>query len=516
LRLVAVALAFCVTAAGQPQEPLRTTARVVEISVIAEDAEGRAVRDLKAEDFTVRDEGRVEKIAFFAARRQSAGAKREFPPGTFTNRFAAGADGLTAILFDGLNTCLVDQAYARQQVIRFLEQLPAGGRVVVYVLGRGPRLLEDEGGPAGLAAALRGHRSEMTRSLAAPLYDPSVTAVQHFDSWLGELGFNLVDYFDRDRAFRTVRSLTAIARHLEGVPGRKNLIWVSGSFPVSIAGGSIPVNVRAAKGGQGGWPETDRLMRALARANVAVYPVDARGLIASDEYAPERGAAATNSRLRDIDTFGVMRTIAERSGGRAVYQNNDIAGALGRAAADLEHTYQIAYYPSHDSWNGSFRELKVEVNRPGVKLHHRRGYFALPDEPKDSGYREDTIEAAMFSPLNATGIGLTVRPTLGSGGVLDLDLGVDTRGVTFEAKDGGWHAALDVWLVQVDTKEKHLKTDARTQQLKMSPVEYQRVMKAQGLRLVEQVKPSNKAMLLKVMVRDLVSGALGSVTVPLK
>lgn len=526
LAVTAAALAPAVLAAqeaGAPPPGTRfgVTARLVEISVVAETVEGRPMPGLSQSDFTVFDEGDEQTLALFSVEssRMSRPAPRPAPANTYTNRFEQLGEtptAVTAVLFDGLNTRIEDQAFARDQIVRFLLGLQPGERVAIYLMGRGPRVVQEfTSDPGSLLQALREHRGSREPALDAPLCDPALTPVSHFDAWFGELSFQLIDYFDRDRAFRTVRAITAIARHLERLPGRKNLVWVSGSFPVAIDGGSIALPERVRRGLKAGWPETDRLARALSRAGLAVYPVDARGLLAPQNYRADRAGVSADDSLRDAQMFGIMRTLAERTGGRAFYQNNDLASAFRRAADDTRVTYLLGYYPSHDDWTGKFRRIRVATERSGVRLLHRAGYFALPEEPRESWYREETLEAAMFSPLEASGIGLTAGVGQGEGGGLDLDLGIDSRDITFEPSKGNWDCALDVWLIQMDRRERHLKTDARTTRLSLSQLDYQRVMQAGGLRLMERMKPASGALLVRVMVRDIASGALGSVTVPL-
>ncbi len=506
-----------------PQTTLTVTTRLIEFSVVAQTKDGEPVIDLTHDEFTVFDEGEEQQLSIFAIESSRLHRKpaHPLPPNTFTNRFeqlGEAPTSVTVVLFDGLNTHIVDQVYAKHQIVRFIETLQPGDRVAVYVMGRGPRVVQEfTGDSSALAERLKNYSESQSPSLDAPLYDPAISPTLHFDAWLGELSFNLVDYFDRDRAFRTVRAITAIARHVERLPGRKNLIWVSGSFPISISGGSLDLSERVKRGAsKAGWPETDRLARALSRANLAIYPVDARGLIAPREYRADSSVLASDDRLRDTQMFSVMRTLAERTGGRAFYNNNDLSGAFRRAAGDARFSYILGYYPSHDDWSGKFRKVTIETDRPGVELHHRTGYFAQPDEPQEQWYREETFEAAMFSPLDASGIGLTVTAAGSDGDKLDLDLGIDAGDITFQPARGKWECSLDIWLIQMDRNEKHLKTDARTTNLSLEQLDYERVMRARGLRLAETIKPSKKAMLVRVMVRDVSSGALGSVIIPLE
>jgi VWFA-related protein len=522
LRIATVCVScLALTVSGQaPSEPLRITTRLVQVSVVASDEKGNPVAGLTQEDFEILDGGKPERIAVFAVEAaQAAKPVPPLPPNVFTNRFARLAGSpttATIVLFDALNTPLTDQAYARRQILRFLRQLQPEDRVALYVMGRGPRVLQDfTSDSSALVKALENYKPELTPSLEAPLYDPAVSGPAHLDAWLGELTFNLYDRFERDRGFRTVRALVAIAGHLERIPGRKNLIWISGSFPLWFGNDSVPRPRKTPSDRKADWPEIERVARAFHNAGLAVYPVDARGLIAPQVYRADRAEATPETPGKDQAMFTIMRTLADRTGGRSFYSNNDLAAALRRAMEDARLTYMLGYYPSHDSWKGKFREIKVRVKRPGADLHYRRGYFAQPEEPADPWYREGVLEAALWSPVAATGIGLTVQVTPGSGGSLNLALQVDAGDLTLRPNHGKRECALDVWLVQLDQKEDRIKMDARTNNLSFDQATYDRVVEAGGMMLPERVTPEPGAVVLRVLVRDVASGALGSLTVPL-
>lgn len=469
------AWAFLSAGQAQPQaaqEPaFRATARLVQVNVIVENRQGAPVGDLTQADFTLLDGGRPEQIRVFAA--NGIEARPSAPPvpapNTFSNhleRTMAGNPSGTVILFDGLNTRIPDQAYARQQIISFLKQLQPGDRVSLYVLGRGPRVLQGfTSEPRALLDALANYKSEISPSLDAPLHDVLAPAPVLLDAWLGELTFNLVDHFARDRALRTVRTLVAISNHLARVPGRKNLIWVSGSFPDWIGLDSIPLRKRTR--GDGAFPsEIDRAVRALNDCTLAVYPVDARGLTAPADYSPDRSITRPEMKAPDAAMLGTMRMFAERTGGRAFYNTNDLRSAIRQAADDARVSYLLGYEPSHATWDGKFREIKVVVNRPGLRFPYRRGYFAQPEESTDSRYRQAVMDAATWSPMDATQIGLTVRTTTAAG-ALNLDIQIDTHDLAFVPKGGSWNCSLDVWLVQLGAQDRHLNTTARTSNLSL-------------------------------------------------
>jgi VWFA-related protein len=497
----------------------RVTSRIVEVSVVAEDKQGRPVADLKADELVLSDGGRSERIVSFTAEPLPSAAATALPPGTFTNRLdrqTGGSPSVTVILFDGLNTPMARQSYARQQVLAFLKQVEPGNTMALYTLGRGLNVLQDlTRDPQPLVRALEQYRGEVSPETAAARLDTAGTGLERFGSWLDELETNLIEHYAKDRALRTLRSLVAIANHLEKVPGRKNLVWVSGSFPVWIGRDRVRLPQRPRPGEQDLWPEIDRAARALNRANLAVYPVDARGLMAPLDYQPERADISREMQLVDRSGFAAMNTLAERTGGEAFYNDNDLGRAFRRAAGDSRVAYRLGYQPSHDEWNGKFREIKVAPTRPGVRLRYRRGYFAQPDEPDDDWYRSGVLGAAMWSPVDATRVGLTVRPFPAAPETLDLDIRIDARDVSLQPVAGGWQGRLDVWLVQLGPGDELLDTVSHVAGLSLDPRTFEQVRQSGELPLVERLKRDRKTVLLRVLVRDVVSGALGSVSIPL-
>src|SRR5262249_6340021 len=146
---------------------------------------------------------------------------------------------------------------------------------------------------------------------------------------------------------------------------RKNLIWLSGSFPTLVglgADGSLGRDFQDFS------DEMQRALRTLNDSSIAIYPVDARGLMGTFATMPSmspasrggrnpgRGPAPVNQRAQNqiIQTQGTMREIADRTGGRAFMNTNDLTGAIRQAVDDARVTYVLAYSPSHDQWDNKF------------------------------------------------------------------------------------------------------------------------------------------------------------------
>jgi VWFA-related protein len=247
-RLSPALLLFLIHAgfAQAPPDPvvIHTGTHVVLVNVVAKNKHGKPVNDLKRDDFVLRDNGQEQKIGLFALE-EAGGAslqRSNFPAQlTFTNR--PGAAGATVFLFDELNTQLTDQELAKKDFVRYLRELPPTSRVAVFVLGDSLSLLHDfSQDMASLLAALSKHANrvnpEVTASSAPPASSNSLTGDQtstaQWDAFMKSSNQPYVNYTQTVRATGTAAALETIAGHLQGIPGRKTLIWISGGFPIQL------------------------------------------------------------------------------------------------------------------------------------------------------------------------------------------------------------------------------------------------------------------------------------------
>jgi VWFA-related protein len=331
---------------------IQTGTHIVLVSVVAKDKHGKPVADLTRDDFVLRDNGEEQKFTFFTLEQagDTAAAVGDVPARlTFTNRPGPGMPSVTVFLFDELNTRLTDQELAKKDFLHYLRGLPADSRTAVFLLGDSLSLLHDfSQDMASLVAALEKHTNRMNPEVDAATAPPasadSIAGIQstdaQWDSFIRSSSQPYVDYTETVRATRTAAALEAIAGHLQGIPGRKTLIWISGGFPVQLglrnSVDSIPQSSRAldrpagggrrgggASAGTGGGSgansqsnssatglatsqlpgmgqsfETDvaRAIRALNEADVAVYPVDARGITTPAPFQADRSSIGKRSR----------------------------------------------------------------------------------------------------------------------------------------------------------------------------------------------------------------------------
>jgi VWFA-related protein len=280
---------FTATATAQQSSPppaIRSTARLVQISVVVQDKKGDPITNLNKSDFTILDEGKPQDIAIFAAATPALAAPQTLlPPNVFTNRFdLKGQDpgAVTVVLFDCLNTAPEDQSRVRRQVLAFLQSLKPQDQVAIFALTMQLTILHEF---TQDASALVNAASQFTPKELA-LFDAShpefldIPALHNDRAWMrfqeriNQSNAGIADQAKIDRAEKTSAAIEAIANHLASIPGRKNLIWVSGSYPLQIFSNVIANDRQTAS--QDRYAKS--ASRALNRVSMAIYPVDVAGV----------------------------------------------------------------------------------------------------------------------------------------------------------------------------------------------------------------------------------------------
>ena len=531
-------------AAGNTAPVMRVTTRLVQVSAVVEDKKGKPVSGLKPEDFQLLDNGKPQSISFFAteadlqreweaAPATGGSAKAKLPGNVFENR--AGAEpspgSATVILFDALNTPIKDQIYAKAEILAFLRQLNPQDHVAVYLLTRRLTVINEftQDAEALLQAVerLRTALSLLETNAnqgyvsAADMGIPDPKGARRLANMMNDMTSSLSDLANLERMQITAQALEAVANHVAGIPGRKNLIWVSGSFPVSIALSSSdnsPVDTQA----QNFAGRMAQVARVMSQANVAICPVDARGLILPGDFDasvahPAGPDASAFTNLTGTDEQATMRLLAERTGGRAFINNNDIQGAIRTTLAETRHTYELGFYPDHGNWDGKFHELKLRVKKSGVSLHYRKGYFAVADAPNGANAARVSLQTAMWSPMDASGIGLQaeVQTIDLAKRKLDLRVFVETKPLRLAEADGRYAGSLDAVYLQLGAGDAVVAAEPLTYKIDLSQKDYEAAL-ARGyeMKVPLAIRPETRT--LRVIVRDAGSGEVGSVTIPVE
>ena len=534
MKFTAIFLVLALAAPGQEAPVFRSDTRLVEVQVVVTGRGGAPVEGLTEGDFTVLENGKRQKIAFFAAppaRAAVAAPKETLPPGIFTNRpeyMASRPRGVTAIVLDVLNTGRgADQYFARSALVRFLRGLKGDELVGVYVLGNGIRVIHDfSDDPASLmrmAQRVRnewpagGASQEETMRAEADLL-AQVAGVVGLEDALGGMDEFLGIQIET-RIRMTLQQLEMIGEHLAGVPGRKTMVWLSAGMPMLTM---RPSPMAGPDGHKLPYYESfagryARTAQRLGESNVAVYPVDARGLrIGNDTplYQPNlgRGGGGRGMWMRDWqavpaqETFSSMQYLAEATGGRALYNSNDLEGGLRRAADDLKANYTVAYYTSLRD-DAKKRDLQVKVNRRGVEVLARR---RVP-----VGQREALVEVKdlLESPIAASGVLVNGRVTRREG-ELAVTLQIEPASLLLTRKGAYTEGLVEVYLAQILPSGERRVADARLE-LRLTETEVAKVVE-QGLVYARTLPLIEGAERLRVVVRDARSGAAGTFDAPVR
>lgn len=536
VRYVCACMAVLGSAALAQNPPilLKSTTRLVQVSVIA-DRHGEPVADLKQDDFHIQDNGKQQKISFFQVESDGIlpSTPENLPPNTFTNRLQQQSgvpSAVTVILLDALNTKFTDQAYAKAQVIKFLQTIQPEDHIGIYTLGGSLKVLHDyTTDSTELLRQLASYRGQIPTPNLPDLSasEPNVSnELLQMDNWLNFRGMSGAerDFYTVNRVRGTLRAIEFIADHLSAIPGRKNLIWVSGGFPLMIGFDNPNAWKDPSRDMVSFMDEIDRTVRALNDANVAVYPVDARGLLTDPRFNASSQRIAVGP-LRPgqfpppppgSKNQATMIELASRTGGRAYYNTNDLKNAIRDAVADARVSYSIGFYPDSSNFDGKFHKLTLKVDQSGVSLRYRKGYFDFAQSPQDDKQRLTELHDAVWSPLEASAIPMTAQLVpAGKPNAWEVYVKVDHSGISLEPQDDRWQGKLDVLYVQKNDQGRDFNGTDNTINLNAQQATYDKIV-SEGLGFHQTVQRNPQATSLRIVVRDAPSGNIGTVTVPFK
>jgi VWFA-related protein len=532
---------------------IRLTSRLVYVDVVARDRSGQVVRGLTQDDFKLEEDGHAQKIDFFAAHAyDEVSAKQSKPaapspqhPAQFSNVAAQGAPSgaINIILFDLLNTPTLEQPYARRQLLKFLLDLPPGQRTALFILTDRLKMLQ-------------GFTENSDRlQQAARAIDPrtfglirSPSEIMQDSDYAQSLPAGLRDALNRaqgeeddvsyDRRARiTILALDELAQSVSGYPGRKNLLWLSESFPLA-AGAQLTESRFHEAINLPGAQETTAL---IASTQIAVYPISLLGLEESGIPSSGSGGSSvsavggplgtkdhpqmgdTNQNQFDTRTTlrYAMNDLADRTGGEAFYGTNGFAEALRRSMLDGSNYYSLAYRPSNDKWNGQFRKIHVTLAHRNGSLSYRRGYFAFPDRPAPEDVQQKLNFAMQPDVPEFTTLTLhsTVRLPDQKHTSLRVDSVLDPSHLDFSTTpDGVRHARFNVMLVAMNDGPQSSAPPPQVTvpfQLDLTPERYRSAL-ATGVPLHQELALKPGKYLLRLGVSDMASHDVGTLDMPVE
>jgi VWFA-related protein len=357
---------------------IQVRARAVLLDVVVTDSHGKPVRGLKASDFVIQEDGAPQTVASFepheplsAADRDAAAAAAKataaLGPNTFSNDprlTVPPSSGSTVILLDMLDTPVVAQQVARQQLLKFLKTKEPGVELAIFELDTQLHLIQGFTSDQAVLIQAVQDREKLGRTAIPLANNPTMGRV---------------------RMDALTAAMHDLGAYLQPLPGRKNLIWFTAKIPRTsyddgtMVGGAL----RDSMSFDYDFAKTAEFMR-LGR--IAIYPVDARGLqtdpafSAANDRAPSVRSAQRFSTQQFIDHTD-LEEVAEATGGKAFYNTNGLSQAIEEVVDSGASYYTLSYYPTNKKWDGSYRKIKLQLDQPNTTLEYRRGYYGVKETP---------------------------------------------------------------------------------------------------------------------------------------
>lgn len=544
---------FGLIASDAEQKPATTMAKftarteLVLVPAVVTDKSGAHISGLKQDDFTLLENGTERKIAVFEEITTSnvRPQRAPQPKNIYTNIIEAGAETaprrVTILALDFINTPIPDQAYAKQGLLKYLAESADASEpmALIAVTRSGVRIIHDfTTDPRVLRAAIRKVRGSPQQGVDASADLDTLASSDDMSAALGPEADALVQAFEQAQqnftAFQrrvastyTLEALQQIANAVNGIPGRKALVWCTGGFPFEIsdrsAGLSGPrdslIDVL---------PLYERTWRALNDAMIAVYPVDVRGLVnpsllaasvhATPRSAPRMIQAQTWAHRSSLDTF---ETFAHMTGGKAYYNTNDLTRGFRDAARDSASYYLLGFYLEPNNAKPGWHKLAVKVRHPHAQIRARSGFFVSEQALDPAKERDLEIAHALASPFESTAIGISAH----WGQIADakepgkkrvgFQLDLPANSATIDDSDNN-HVLLEmVAVAKNEDGSSGGKPLSQSLEAHLKPESVAKI-RGSGITYNSAIELPPGQYRVRFLVRDGLSGKLGTVSAPLK
>ena len=498
------------------------------------------------------------------------------PPGVYTNfPVVQAADSINVLLLDALNTPSNDQTFVHSQMLKYVKGIPPNTRVAIFTLASRLRMLQGITTDSSVLLAVLNNDKALPHP--SPLLPSTVEkdAYQRYIEFKAEnaagppqdqnMALAAVDPINAAKSFQadvtgfltesrvtmTLEALQQLARYLSDVPGRKNVIWFSGSFPTAIV--PNPNLVDSFSGMVDFQEQIRKTSDMLAASQIAIYPIAAEGLISetafqanNQEITERRGTSAMQDTIQQMKNDSIdrdsnhaaMEEMARDTGGKAFYNTNGLSDALTRVVNNGSRYYSLTYSPGNSVMDGKFRRIQVKLLNGKYSLAYRRGYFAddlataQAASPKQSADPLMQLMGRNLPDYSQILFKILVNPIspqpapdaqrIGSNSEMKgpfTRYGVDIAVAVDDLKlDPGADAvrlgAIEVMLAAYDTEGKPLNLVVGRSELRIPAKDYAGVQRG-GLQIHKEIDIPNGDAFLRTGIYDLKSNNVGTLGVPL-
>ena len=398
---------------------VRVKSNLVNIDVMVKDKKGKYVSDLKADDFTIIENGVPQKVEFFDAplsgtevRRAASGAQVEI------STPASAPRNYVSLVLDSQTTDITNLKQVREGIIKYVQEHVTDTDIVALMsVTSGLQMLQqftqdkaklisalenagmnstsknfEQRDIAGNIGALRdqlnGAPTTPTTAITSPAGGSEAARAMIAARVLQQF-IQLRTALSLQQSRPILAALAAICEGLRPIPGKKTLVLFSQGFVTpAVLDWQVQSTIDIAN-----------------RANVAIYIIDSAGLKAG---APQSGSLVPASPLAGVSAitnqeqriravggetvfdntrqegqsreYDILYRISGDTGGRFLKGNNDMSQGLERINQEIQSRYTLAYRSTNQNFDGSFRKVKIEVRRPDAQIISRSGYYAIPPE----------------------------------------------------------------------------------------------------------------------------------------
>jgi VWFA-related protein len=547
-----------------PAPVFRSRVDAIEIEMRAVDRDGNPVVDLEAADVEVLEDGRRQEITAFSRVSvpivrvpDSSPLPALFPPLDVVSNRVAGSRRIFVLILDDLHVDRRNTPYVKQAARRFVEAyVQPGDLVSVVYTGVRPDAAQDFTTDRRLLLAA------IDKFIGRKLPPATVERMEQYNALFRARGRpqfeDLRDRQDGERAFNaraamaTIEALSAVLGRVTG--RRKAAIVFSEGVDYDLSG--LRSRGRISSTGSGptvlgptvptGASEIDAIGRpdvhsyahdvllslqsaigAASRANVALYPMDVHGGDTSDAVGdlgaavddPTLGLSAQNVHQEMRDAQETLAVLAENTGGFAAFTPSNYDAAFSRIVRESSDYYLLAYSPWNPAPDGTYRAITVKVNRPGVRVSARGGYYA-PRKPVKRGYRfeapgiSDGTSTLVMAPMQAAGLSLDVQTIALRRDKKSADVIVTAHvdGPELAGPPGSPDVlnALELALMAVDSAGKVHAATGRVIEVRLSS-EATGILRTSGYRIVSRIQVPAGRYQIRQAVRERNGGRHGSV-----
>lgn len=558
-----VPLLVCASVQAQTSTPksdqniatFRSNVRVVVLDVVVSNTKGEPVPGLHSDDFQVVEDGKPQTISSFEEHKGRAVIQTKLPPmppNIFTNFPTINApDSVNVLLLDWLNTQPHDQAFVHAQAVQYLKRVPTGTRLAIFTVGTQLRMVH--GFTDDLSELVSAFdNSKSARTQVSPLLptteekrsEQALIAVMEMNKSAPEAIEAVKQEIEAHSASNTasrirmtLEALRELARYLSPIPGRKNVIWIAGSFPVSIFPSRNPPREFQS--------DIRRTADMLTPSRVAIYPLSAEGPLSDATYdaeyelttpgetkAGQLQTAAEESERRAANRIG-MEELARDTGGQAFHDTNGLSTVMARIVNDGARYYTLTYTPSNKNMDGKYRGIHLNIRKGEYKMSYRPGYYA--EEAHEESVKGDRLLPLLrfglpdFSQIlyKTRILALDRQPAKAAPGDpsnTEPKEPVNRYGVDFaislddlmieKTPDGMRHAKLEIILIAYDPAGRPLNLMTEKGDIQLTPKVYDDARRV-GLQIHREIEVPPGGASLRTGVYDLNSGEAGTLGIPL-